>query len=195
MKRNTVVALGIVAIVLVAMALLTALLTALREGDESTLHIHVMSSRTDTNGNETVSFMVTNGNPKAFPWFATTTPNGQAPYYIIETKTQEGWRRTTPFTNYWFTHHLLPNTSWEFETSLAGSDRARRVIFFYTIGQRARPWLVDQMHNFLKNLALEKGEHELRSAILEANQIGAANGSQPVRSGTNSTSSAAGSRR
>ncbi len=179
MKRKTILALGIVAMMLMATLIIVAVRTAVRESDESMLHVHLMSSMKDTNGIEVVGFTVTNANSKAFPWFATATPDGQSPYYVIETKTKAGWSRTTPFTNYWFTHHLLPNTSWEFPVSLGASDRPRRLIFFYSVGQRAQPWFVDKMHNLLKNLTLEKDQHELRSAIIGPD-MGEANGRLPV---------------
>ncbi len=192
MKRNTVVVLGIVAALLVVAALTIALITATRESDESKLHIHILSAQTDTNGSQIVTFLVTNANSKTFPWLATTTPDGQAPYYVIETKTEEGWRRTTPFTNYWFSHHLLAGASWEFQVSLA-SEQAHRLTLFYTVGERDRGWLQRQGRDLLKNLTLVKDKHELRSAILQANPIGAADRSQPVRQETNRTSAAAGS--
>ncbi len=153
---------------LVVTALLAALITALRECDESKLHLHVLSSKAHTNGSLTVTFMVTNGSSKTFPWLATTTPNGPAPYYVIQTKTADGWSRMTPFTNYWFSHHLLADASWDFQVTLPPSDRARSVVFFYTVGQRDGSWLVRQTRNLLKNLTLEKDAHELRSPILEA---------------------------
>ncbi len=166
MKRNTVVLLGVVVIALLAAALIATLKTVLGEGGESTLHVHILSSRIDTNGSQTVSFTVTNGSSKTFPWLATTAPNGQAPYYVIETRTGEGWSRTIPFTNYWFSRHFLADTSWEFDVSLATSERPRRMVFFYTIGQPDGPWLVRQAHDLLKNLTLEKDTHELRTPIL-----------------------------
>ncbi len=174
MNLNRVVTLAIVTLGLVVTGLIAALIIAVREGEESKLHLHVLSSKTDTNGSLTVTFLMTNGSSKTFPWLATTTPNGQSPYYVIQTKSRGGWSRTTPFTNYWFNHHLLADMSWDFELTLPASDGARCVVFFYTVGQRDGPWLVRQTHNLLKNLTLEKDAHQLRSPILEANQIGAA---------------------
>ncbi len=195
MKRNTVVLLGIVTVGLVLTALIAAIITALRDGGESMLHPHVLSAKAETNGCLTVTFLMTNGSSQSFPWLATTTPNGPIPYYVVQTRTREGWSRTTPFTNYWFSHHLLADASWEFQLTLPASDRVHSVVFFYTVGQRDGPWLVRQTHNLLKNLTLEKDQHELRSPILEAGQIGAASGSQPVSSETHSTSGTAAPRR
>ncbi len=118
---------------LVAAALITALITALRETNESALHVHVLSPKTATNGSQELTFIVTNGNSRVFPWLATTTPDGPAPYYVIETKTEEGWTRTTPFTNYWFSHHLLAGASWKFQVPVP-SERAHRAVFFIRSG-------------------------------------------------------------
>jgi hypothetical protein len=195
MKRSTRVTVGILAMISVA----TVLTIAYSWGDGARLHIDVVASKSDASGGNTISFIVTNGNSRPFPWFAfatVATPNGEAPYFAVETKTRDGWKRTSNVKNYSFTHYLLPNHSWEFQASLAQSEQPRRMVLFYTVAVRQdRPWIHRQTRELLKTLGLAKDTHELRSEVLQANKIVPANGSQPIRSETNRTSSAAGSRR
>jgi hypothetical protein len=192
MKRITLSILGILAIVLVG----AAVLLAFRDADVSTLEIRAVASNLDVNGSGTITLVVTNGNSRLFPWFATVeTSTGESPYYVVETKAQDGWIMTSNLRNHSFSHSLLPQNAWEVHVPLDESDQPRRVTIFYTIGHRKLPWVQHEARELLKNLGLVKEIRELRCEIPPASQIGPANESQPLRSETNRTSWTAGENR
>ncbi len=192
MKRNVRITFVIAAVLLAGIILVTVSW----KGNNLPLEVRAVASTLGTNGNEIVSFMVTNSSLEVFPHFAAVkTPVGDVPFYVIEIKTEEGWKRVTNPTNYAFTRFLSPISSWQFQVPLDPVDRPHRVILYYTLGHRPLPPVLHQMRELWKNVALVNEIRELRSEPVPANKIGAANGSQPFRIETNRASSAVGSRR
>src|SRR5450759_1844256 len=57
------------------------------------LEIRAVAYNRDTNGNEIVSFVVTNRSLETLPHFAAVTAaQGDLPLYVIEIKTEKGWK-------------------------------------------------------------------------------------------------------
>ena len=192
MKRNVRITFVMAAVLLAGIVLVTVPW----KGDNFPLEVRAVASSLGTNGNEIVSFVVTNSSLEVFPHFAAVkTPVGDVPLYVIEIKSVEGWKKVTNPTNYAFTRFLSPISSWQFQVPLDPVGRPQRVILFYTLGHRQLPPVLHQMRELWKNVALVKEIRELRSEPVPATKIGAANGSQPIRSEASPTSSAAGSRR
>jgi hypothetical protein len=153
-----------------------------------------VASRLDPNGNEVVSFTVTNSSLELFPHFAAVkTPDGDAPLYVVDTESPEGWQKSARPTSYSFTHFLRPITSWQFQVSFAATNRPRRVVLFYTLGHRQLPPVLHQLRQGWMRLGGSEEIRELQSEPVPVNKIGAGNERQLLRSEPIRTSAVAGS--
>lgn len=104
MKHNVRIIL-VVALLLLLTGMI--LLAVFPKNNSSALEIRAAAYSRDTNGNETVSLVVTNRSLEVWPHFAAVeTPQGDLPLYDIEIKSEEGWNRAANPINYLFAHSL-----------------------------------------------------------------------------------------
>ena len=193
MKRSLRIALIIVAALLAGMTLVTVL----GKRNHLPLEVRAVGSSLDGDGKPCVSFMVTNASQNVFPSFAVVrAPEGEVPLVVVETESEGGWTRAADPTGYRFSHQLNPRSSWQFQVPVDEPlDRPHRVVMFYTLGQRDLPPILNGVRDLWRAVGGARQIRELRSGPFALNETDPSNGSRPIRSETNQTSSTADSRR